>query len=453
MDKLIALIESLDARLKEIDIEQEGIEAKAEKENGGLFSADMRAQYDKLQTEYDTKKAERDAAKADYDRQKSRSEREKLQAPKRRSAPDSQASVGNAKPAAADDPKRGFNSHRDFLSAVMDAGRTGRIDERLHLCMADRNATAGSDEAGTYSDPVGGFLIPKGFSPNLLSVMAEADPLNGRTTQIPMTNAVVDIPARVDKNHTDSVSGGLRVYRRAETQTVSASRMEFEQVTLRAHALFGVAYATEELLARSPISFVALLEAGFRDEFGAKLIDERINGSGVGMMEGVLTTPALVSVGKETGQAADTITYENIVKMRARCWGYGNAIWLANNDTLPQLMTLNQAVGTGGMGMIWQPSALPDHPDTLLGRPLIFTDYVNTLGDQGDIICGNWSQYLEGVLSGMSSDESVHVRFLEHERTFKFWMENDGRCWWRSALTPKNSTVTRSPFVTLDARA
>lgn len=453
MDKLIKQIEELDARLAAIDAEQAAIESEAEGKNGGRFTDEQRTKYDALQAEYDQKSAERKAAKADYDRQLARNERQRPQAPRRRTQADSPTNIGNPKPAAEDDPKKGFVSHREFLTAVMDAGRTGRVDDRLHLCTVDRNATAGSDEAGTYADPVGGFLIPKGFSPNLLSVMAESDPLNGRTTQIPMTNAVVDIPARVDKNHTTSVSGGLRVYRRAETQTVSASRMEFEQVTLRAHSLFGVAYATEELLARSPISFIALLEAGFKDEFGAKLIDERINGTGVGMMEGVLVSPALVSVAKETGQAADTILYENIVKMRARCWGYGNAVWLANNDTLPQLMTLNQAVGTSGMGMIWQPSAVADHPDTLLGRPLIFTDYVNTLGDQGDIICGNWSQYLEGILSGMSSDESVHVRFLEHERTFKFWMENDGRCWWRSALTPKNSTVTRSPFVTLDARA
>jgi len=52
----------------------------------------------------------------------------------------------------------------------------------------------------------------------------------------------------------------------------------------------------------------------------------------------------------------------------------------------------------------------------------------------------------------MSNAESVHVRFLNHERTFKFWMENDGRCWWRSAMTPKRSASTLSPFVTLATR-
>jgi len=50
------------------------------------------------------------------------------------------------------------------------------------------------------------------------------------------------------------------------------------------------------------------------------------------------------------------------------------------------------------------------------------------------------------------SAESVHVRFVNHERTFKFWLRNAGAPWWRSALTPNKSSVTLSPFVTLAAR-
>ena len=88
----------------------------------------------------------------------------------------------------------------------------------------------------------------------------------------------------------------------------------------------------------------------------------------------------------------------------------------------------------------------------LLGRPLFFSEFCETVGTLGDLICGNWSQYLEGTLSSQQRAESVHVRFVNHERTFKFWMENDGKCWWRAALTPNQSTTTLSPFVILEAR-
>ena len=347
-----------------------------------------------------------------------------------------------------DDPQRGFVTPREFMLCVMDAGMGRPMDTRL----APIRATAGSDEQSTFADPFGGFLVPSGFTPAPRLLTAEGDVLAARTTPIPMATPKVSFNARVDKDHSTSVSGGLRVYRRAEADTVTASRMTFEQVELNAHGLMGLSYVTEELLTDSPVSFAALLAAGFRDEFGAKLMDERINGTGIGEYLGVLNAGCLVSISKETGQAADTFVYENIIKMRARCWGYGSAIWLANQDVLPQLMVMSLAIGTGG-SIVWQPSAREDHPDMLLGRPIVFTEFTKTVGDKGDVILGNWGEYLEGTYQPLQSDESIHVRFVNNERTFRLTMRNDGAPWWRSAMTPKNSTATLSPFVVLDARA
>ena len=138
--------------------------------------------------------------------------------------------------------------------------------------------------------------------------------------------------------------------------------------------------------------------------------------------------------------------------MRARCWGYENAIWLYNHDALPQLMNLVMPIGTAGVAM-WQSSAREGEPDLLLGRPAIATEYCDTVGDEGDLILGNWTQYLEGTYQPLQSAESIHVRFEYHERVFKFWTRNAGAPWWRSPLTTKNSTNTLSPFVTLGARA
>jgi HK97 family phage major capsid protein len=366
---------------------------------------------------------------------------------------------------AAEEASGGFRSPREFIGAVLKAYQNSNeeMDPRLVPFYAKNAERAndghttflkavGSDEGTGIHDSYGGFLIPTTFSPNLMKVDPEADPIGRMTTNVPMATPTIKIPARVDKDHTTSVSGGLTVTRRPETVAGTASRMEFEQIALNATSLFGLSYATEELLMDSPISFAALLAAGFSDQFTYHLINERISGTGVGEFEGILTSPALVSVAKETGQEADTIVYENVLKMRSRCWGYSKAIWLANHDTMPQLMKLNQAVGTGG-AVVWQPSAREDHPDILLGRPLYFTEYAKTVGDKGDLILGNWAEYLEGTYQPLQNEESIHVRFVNHERTFKFWMRNDGRCWWRSALTPKNSTATLSPFVVLDARA
>lgn len=370
--------------------------------------------------------------------------------------PSDQCHIEAKGPAFRDDPKVGFKSPREFMLSVMDASMKGHTsDQRLLFLRADeslkRQATVGSDEAGTYSDPYGGFLVPQAFSPNLLSTIAEADPIGGRVTQIPMTAPSVKIPARVDKTHTSSVSGGFRVYRRAETEDVAASRQSFEMVTLNATPLMGISYATEELLTDSPISFAALIEQGFRTEFASKLINERINGTGVGQMTGVINSACILSVAKEVGQAADTIVYQNIVKMRSRCWNYSNAVWMYNADCLPTLATMFMPIGTSGVPM-WISSAREGEPDMLWGRPAFPTEYLPTVGDTGDILLGDWSQFLEGTYQQVVGAESIHVRFLYNERTFRFTMRNDGAPWWSGVLTPKNGS-TLSPFVKLDARA
>lgn len=347
------------------------------------------------------------------------------------------------------DPALGYSRPGVFLEEVMNAEMRGSISPQLKFL-----AAAGSDEHSTLSNTYGGFLIPEAFRPEVLSVSVEADPTASRVTQLPMASDVVNIPARTDKNHTTSVSGGLTVGRTTETQAPDNSRMALENVKLEATALMGLSYASEQLLERSAVSFIALLESGFSDEFSSKMFDEKINGTGAGSPVGVLNAAATISVAKEGGQTADTITGQNLIDMRHRAWRYGNSIWLANHDVYPSLVTAHVTMTNDDIP-VFVPGNGIDVPDTILGRPVYFTEYANTLGDKGDIMLCDWSQYLWGTLGGGSiqSAESMHVRFVNHERTFKFYTYNTGSPWWKSALTPKNSSTTLSPFVTLAARA
>lgn len=358
------------------------------------------------------------------------------------------AGVQVGKDNAQDDPKRGFKSHADQLQAIMRAGQTGVVDHRLKPL-----AAAGSDEQSGHTDPHGGFLLAPAFAPGILSVPAEVDPTAGRVTSIPMTNSRVVFNARVDKDHTSSVSGGLTVSRTPAAKAATGSRQAFEQVELVAHDLVGAAFATNRILRESPISFIALMQAAFGDEFAAKKLDERLNGSGAGEYAGVISDAATITVSKETGQAADTIVFENVNKMASRCWRYGSAIWLVNHDALPQVTTLYMPIGTGGERIPIYAPGKEDAPfGTLLGRPIFPTEFCRTVGDKGDLVLSNWSQYLEGNYGQMEEARSIHVRFLEREECFLFVEMNDGKPWWRSALTPKYSAQTLSPFVVLAAR-
>lgn len=361
--------------------------------------------------------------------------------------------IGKVVDNRAKDPMKGFKNPREFFNAVRVVGQGGKRDERLNLLRVthDMSATAGSDEHSTQDDAYGGFLVPEAMLPGMLRTEPEPDPMLGRLANVPMGAPIVHMNARVDKNHSTSVSGGLTVSRKMETAAASDSRMEFEQVRLQAYSLFGLTYATEELLTDSPMTIAALLQNGFRDEFTSHMIDERLNGTGAGEHMGIMNSPCLITVSEDQSQTADTITATNVINMRSRCWGYQNAVWLANQDCMPQLMQLSLVSGSATV-MLYQQSLQDDKPDMLLGRPIYYTEYCQTLGDKGDIVLGNWTQYLEGTYQQLETAESVHVRFLNNERTFRVSLRNAGAPWWRSALTPKNSSSTLSPFVVMEAR-
>jgi hypothetical protein len=357
-----------------------------------------------------------------------------------------------AKPAFLKDPKRGYSGLRGFLQDVI-RSRHGKPSEQLRSLrpsaayldgLPELEAAAGTDEASTFYDPSLGAMVPAALLPGLLTTPAPDDPFPD-TTRGDINVGVVEMRARVDKDHSSSVSGGLRMYRRAESQAGTASRAKVEKITLRADALMGVTFETEELLRDAPGLVFALIEKGMQDESKAVRIQEIISGDGVGRNLGFRNSGCVITVAKETGQAAGTITYDNLTKLLARGWGKGR--FVANKTCIPQLAKLN----AGTNGLVWQPSARDGLPGTLLGMPITYTEFLPTLGQAGDIVLVAPSEYLEVWRQDLETEESIHVRFLENERAFRFTLRRGGAPWWRSALTPKNGD-TLSPWVELAAR-
>jgi HK97 family phage major capsid protein len=177
-----------------------------------------------------------------------------------------------------------------------------------------------------------------------------------------------------------------------------------------------------------------------------------LNGSGAGQPLGIKNQPALITVSKETGQAADTIEYENLVKMFSRMptSSMPGSVWLASPSCIPQLSTLTVAVGTGG-------SVVPVMTSTagqfeILTRPVIFTDLCRPVGDAGDVLLVDLSQYVVGMRAGMAIERSAHVGFAKNRTTFRLLLRFDGNSGWDRAYQPEFSAPTQSPFIQLEAR-
>ena len=343
------------------------------------------------------------------------------------------------------DESFGFKSINEFLDTVMKS-TFGRNDERLDNLRAD----VGSDEKGTWDNTTGGFFIPKGVvQGQMLGTDKDMQLDTGKfTTKVPMEVPSIKFDARVDKDHRQSVTGGFKVYRRAEAQKVEASKDKYEQVKLDAYELMGVSYATYEQIKYSPRAIVAIIQQSFGKEFTSKTNEERMWGNGVGEYLGFMNHQCQITVPKESGQLAKTVSYANLLAMYSRCYKYGSAIWVANQDALPAIAMITAPDGS----LIWKENARDGFLGTLLGRPLFFDENAETLGKKGDLTLNNFSEYLEGELEPMQGAESIHVRFLENEKCFKFYKSNGGTPWWRNTLKPKRSVLDLSPFVALADR-
>lgn len=328
-----------------------------------------------------------------------------------------------------------FKNPADFFAAVRLANTDFRFCEEV---MAEYAAVSHSG----VTDVHGGFLIPEQWVPNVLS-LAPRNPVLSQIREIEVRERVAHIPARFDADRSTTESGGLAISIKGEGHSFKITQANAERVTLRCrtHGLAG--FVTNEMSGSTVPEFMQLLASSFDEDQVSHLLHYFLNGSGIAEPLGVLNSPCLIEVSEESGQAADTIVYENIVNMLARIWDPATAVWLANPECYPQLLNLkdaqNQRIWSGNLA-------------NFMGRPIVFTEHCHALGNRGDLILGNWSEYVLAVLRKTTWQSSMHVRFLEGEDTFKIWFEVDGAPWWRSPITPRNGENTLSPFVVLEPR-
>lgn len=89
----------------------------------------------------------------------------------------------------------------------------------------------------------------------------------------------------------------------------------------------------------------------------------------------------------------------------------------------------------------------------LYGLPIVPVEHCETLGTAGDIILGDFSQYLRITKGGVEEAESIHVKFLTDEKVFRWIKRNNGQPVHNSPITPLKGSNTLSPFVALASRA
>lgn len=349
--------------------------------------------------------------------------------------------------------KWGWRHIGEFAAAVRVASRhPGNADPRLM-----QNAPTTVSQEGVGAD--GGFAVPPDFRESIMEKVMGEESLLGRTDQ--MTTSSNNLTFPKDETTPWQSSGGVQAYWDGENHQLSQSKVALKEETIKLNKLTALIPVTEELLEDAP-SLDSYLRRKVPQKFDWKIQDAIINGTGVGMPQGVLNSDCLVSVAKDTStspiQPADTIRYKNIVDMYSRLYApsRANSIWLINQDVEPSLQVMDFDPTATSKTPVYLPAngAAGQPYASLMGRPVVPIEACQTLGDKGDIILADLSQYMSVVKTGgIRQDVSIHLWFDYDTAAYRFIMRLGGQPWWASAITPANGSNTRSCFVTLDERA
>ena len=294
----------------------------------------------------------------------------------------------------------------------------------------------------------GGFAIPGPYGEQINNAVRSEKSLLALTDMWFTETNAINFPS---DQATAWGASGVKAHWVGEGEPIPQSKVDLQNVSARLDKIEVMLPVTEEMVAD------ALLLSQYLQRKAPEEIDGAISlaimrGTGAGTPLGILNSPALVVVDKETSQTADTIVAANVAKMLGRlpASSYPNAVWLVHPDALPQLPLLN----VGGANLFAWAAGMPSGAvGLLLGRPVIPHQVCSTVGDSGDIVLADFSQYLTGVkVGGLRYQISIHLWFDRDVHAYRFTLRSLGQPWLAAPIVPRVGAQTLSPFVALAAR-
>lgn len=335
----------------------------------------------------------------------------------------------------------GFRSIAEFATSVRNAQVGAAIDSRLMA--APTNVHQGGASSGE------GFEVPVQFRNEIFEVVTALDEFGPLVDEEPTNSRQVKTLA---DETTPWGATGVQASWRAEGAQMTPSKVATAERTVPLHELYAFVLATEELLDDAP-RLASRITRKAAAAIAWKKNSAMIYGNGVGQPMGWMNSGALVTVAKESGQAADTINATNVIKMYSRLMTVpgDSPFWLANTDCLPALMTM-----VVGDTPIWlPPNGLADAPGGfLLGRPVKLTEHAKTVGDLGDLqLISPKGYYALRREAGPQFAQSMHLYFDYAIEAFRWTFRFGGQPHLSVPVTPANGSNTKSHFVALAERA
>lgn len=360
---------------------------------------------------------------------------------------------GNVVKNANNDVKK-FKSLSEQLSAIRNAAlsKGKNVDERLIS-----NELSGG--LNTNNDADGGYAIQSDFIGAILDKAYERSEIMNRCTTRAITAnsnraSWVTLDDSEDATKTGVVvAGGVQAYWAEEGTTVLKSKPKYKNEELKLAKVMGICYTTEEMLQDVPFT-AQVVEDSFSDAVVGLVTDGILNGNGIvdgsaPQPYGIMKSSALVEV---TPATATKITAQDFLNLKARMRkkNWANAVWVVHPDLEADLPLMKD--DSGNLMFIPAGGLNGATTDTLLGKPVIYDEFLASKGTKGDILLADFSEYLLIKKGEERKDWSMHVAFLTDEQVFRIVMRINGKPMRNNTYAVRNSTNRRGAFVTLGTR-
>lgn len=430
-------ITALQSELKSIDDKQAAIEQKLEKDHGGQWTDDLRAEYDSLTEKYDAKKAELETAQADYERSQLRKNRGEIVPTRpRHVAPGADMPLpgNNSDPSQAVPFKLPAEVRRHRVKSFLNETVDGRgPEERAYRfgqwilstashCLPARFRFESAMEfsrqqfaaAHDSSDGSSHYYVPDEFSADMINLKEMYGVARRLFRMWPTPSGdTLMIPRR---------ASGFTGYWVGESNQITESNTTADQVQLILKKLAVIGRMSSELAADSIISIADFLIEEIAQVFANKEDDAAFNGDGTSTYGGVdgarnalkvaAGSPTTTSAGGivvGAGNAYSELTLANFhsVVGALPLFARNDATWVVSNLFYETVMASLQTAAGGNAVTDIANGGQP----RFLGFPVALSQVMPTAAANSQVcaLLGNWNMGAAMIEKGGSS-----IMFSEH---------------------------------------
>lgn len=296
----------------------------------------------------------------------------------------------------------------DFVGDIKSLAKTG-IAKSMIKAMSEGD------------DTEGGFLVPEEFQAEVIRYATEGAVIRPRARTFPMVRDSLTLP-KLDQSSGNFA--GVELHWIEEEALKEASQPAFGKITLKVKKLIGLCPVSDELLEDSAINLANFLVSLFGEAIAYEEDYRFIRGSGMGQPLGIIETIGINLVTRDT---SSRILVDDILDMYVAhpAWADANSVWLATKAGMGELLQIGY--GTTGGVTLFMTNLRDAITPVLMGKPIILTEKLPSLGYKGDLILADLKHYFIGDRGGLKVASSAHDRFRYDENVFRFVKRVDGQ--------------------------